>query len=466
MLASGLAFAQKKEALTLEEAINQALSSNQSYVAAKTNLKAKKENVLIARANFLPRLDAGGSFTYSESETYSETEGVLPELTGMLGGMVTQMIYKEKFFADYDIQKSLYVSEQEQLRDTRYGIVLAAGEAYIGTLLAEKILDVYLENRKLTLQNLQAAKDRKEFGSASRQEVLRWEVQLYANDQTLADQRARVVVNRVSLNQVRNRPAEEVDSVEPLTVEKDGFIFSSSVVAEAIEDADKARIVRDYLVALALANSPTIASVDKQIVAQRRQYVSDKRWLIPSFSASGGGTFKYLTSGSGTELESDNQGFWQVGLSLEWPILAGGAYISSFKQAKSELQALNSQRTELKTSLEKEVRSSVAVVIAGFKKIGLSRSQAEAADENYQLVYDSYLMGESSLLVLLDAQRQKLQGDYAVTVALYTFLLDLLILEQGIAYFPFLESEDEVSKIIQDLESKLTGGLSEQVAIR
>ena len=142
---------------------------------------------------------------------------------------------------------------------------------------------------------------------------------------------------------------------------------------------------------------------------------------------------------------------------MAWPLVDGGANINKVRQSKSQMSAIELQKDDVKSSLEQSIRSVVAVIISDFINVGLSKTQAEFAQQNYDLVYDSYLVGESDLLDLLDAQDQKLGADISSRVALYTFFIDLLVMEQTIGYFPFLKPQDEVDTIINALENQLLG---------
>ena len=93
--------------------------------------------------------------------------------------------------------------------------------------------------------------------------------------------------------------------------------------------------------------------------------------------------------------------------------------------------------------------------MADYRMIGLARAQAETAEQSYQLVYDAYLVGEVSLLDLLDAQSQRVSANASATTTLYTFLTDLLSAQEAIGYFSFLEPRDEVQSRIQELERRL-----------
>jgi outer membrane protein TolC len=105
--------------------------------------------------------------------------------------------------------------------------------------------------------------------------------------------------------------------------------------------------------------------------------------------------------------------------------------------------------------MEQGIRSTLEVALADYPKKGLARAQAETEEQNYQLVYDAYLVGEVSLLDLLDAQRESFSANASATTAFYTFLSDLLSAQQAVGYFPFLEPRDEVESWIRELEHKI-----------
>ena len=362
------------------------------------------------------------------------------------------MIYNEKYLANFKIQKYLFASQEELYRNTRYSIISAAGMSYIGLLFAEDLLDVQQENILITEQNLNASSDRQEVGSTNMQEVLRWETQLYSDRQAIESQKAVVIIRRGSLNQLLNVPIETRENIEKLTIENNGFIFSSEVVASTAKDDEKAIIIRDFLVELGLANSPVLASIDQQLLAQNRQLEANKRWAIPNFNFDASTNAKFDLNPEEAEDIGDDKGFWKLGLKMYWPLVDGGANINKVKQSRFQMSALELQRNDIKTSLEQTIRASVAVVISDFLNIGLAKAQADAADRNYDLVNDAYYVGESSLLDLLDAQNQKLVADISSRVALYTFLSDLLAVEQAIGYFPFWNLRKTYRRLSENLK--------------
>ncbi len=440
--------------MTIEEAVNRALEENPNLASAKANLEAARYNIAIARANYLPGLNILGSLSQSNTSTFTEA-GFVPASSAVVGASLSQMVFNEKYLANFKIQKYLFASQEEQLRNTRYSTISAAGIAYINLLFSLDLLDVQQQNLLVTVKNMEAASDRYEVGSTNRQEVLRWETQWYADKQSVESQKAAVIISRGSLNQLLNMPLETIENIEKLTLEKNGFIFASDIVASTVHDEGKALIIRDFLVELGLANSPILASIDQQLQAQGRQLKANKRWAIPNFNFSAGADAKFDLDKGNTDGDIEDLGYWKVGLTMFYPIIDGGANINKVKQSSLQMSALELQKNDIKTSIEQSIRASMAVVISDFSNIGFSEKQRNTAQTNYELVLDAYYTGESTLLDLLDAQNQKLVADISYRVALYTFFEDLLAVEQLIGYFPFMEPEENVQAIINELERRL-----------
>lgn len=455
MMTTIIVNAQEQNYLTWKGTINKVLEQNQNLASAEVNLAAAESNIAIARANYLPGLNVLGSVSQSKTATFSQTAGVIPSSAALAGASLSQMIYNEKKVANIKIQKYLYASQEEQFRNLRYNIISGTGMSYVALLFASDLLSVQQENFEITEHNLEAAKDRFEIGSTDKQEVLRWQAQLFAGRQSIESQKAMVIIRQGGLNQLLYKPIETKNELEKLTLENNGFVFSSNMVASSVSDEKKAIIIRDFFVELGLANSPVMAGLEQQLLAQTRQVQANKRWAIPSFNASASADAKFDLNPEDAQADDSDIGFWKVGVTMFIPLVDGGANVNKVKQSKLQMSALELHKNDLETSLEQSIRASLAVVIGDFLNIGYAKEQAEAANMNYELVNDSYLVGESSLLDLLDAQNQKLAANISSRVALYTFFNDLLAVELAIGYFPFLQPKEEVDALINKLELRL-----------
>ena len=132
ILSCHVTFAQNDQPLTLSSAVNRALRANVNLAAAQADLEANLRQVDITRAGYLPSIDFLGSISESKTASYSESLGVLPSTSGLVGGSLTQMIYNQKTLASHKIQKQIYAGQQEQYRNTRYATISSTSQAYIG----------------------------------------------------------------------------------------------------------------------------------------------------------------------------------------------------------------------------------------------------------------------------------------------------------------------------------------------
>jgi len=435
------------------EAINQALDANQALVAARQTLDAQQKDIAKARSKMLPSIKFSGLGWASEAETFSSSLGLIPARGALGFGQLNETLYNHADIDALGSQKHLYQSQAESYENARTQTIAAAGQGYLGVLLAQALMALQRENLGLTKKSLGIAQAQKSSGEVPYRNVLRWESQVYADERQVVAQKSSLLQSRFRFNQVRNRPAEEVCMLEQLTVEKDGFIFSSNVIVDAISEDAKAAVARNYLVNLGFERSHVLRSLDAEIEAQERTMKSARRWMIPSLDAMTLGSVFARTSGAGSDVKESGALFWIAGLTLDWKVLQGGSFIAQMNQSKAELWSLKSQRNDIATSLEENIRGTVAVAMASFEEIGLSVQQAETAAKNYELTAEAYLVGEAALVDLLDAQQLLLGANTAAREALYMFLSDLLTVEQSIDYFPFLEGD--AGSRVRELEAKL-----------
>ena len=435
------------------EAIEQALDANQALVAARQTLEAQHKDIAIARSAMLPNIGAGSTAQISEGPTFSSTVGLIPERTINAVGTVSWTLYNHADIDSLGSQKHLYESQQQSYEVTRVNTTATAAQSYLNVLLQQALLLVRELNLDLTQESLEVTRAQEGAGAVPYREVLRWEAQRFADRQSIATQQGSLLSSRFGLNQVRNRPAEEVCTLEEITVEEHGFLFSSEAVTKAITDEAMAAVARDYLVTLGLSRSPTLRSLDAQIHAEWRRKKSTRRWMIPSLSGGAGAAAFLLTGGEGADQQPAGSVFWRLGLQLDWTVLDGGYYIATMNQAKASFGSLQWQREHQASALEQDIRSTAAVAMKSFAVIELAEQRLAAAKENYELVNEAYLDGATSFLDVVDAQQLLLSANIAARQAVYEFLSNLLSLEQAMAYYPFLESDADMR--VRELEAEL-----------
>ncbi|MEO0640320.1 MAG: TolC family protein, partial [Bacteroidota bacterium] len=120
-----------------------------------------------------------------------------------------------------------------------------------------------------------------------------------------------------------------------------------------------------------------------------------------------------------------------------------------------DLARLRNQEKDLQNQLELRIRSSLQQVGASFAEIGLAEKAAEAATENLRIAQDGYKEGIVPVAQLIDAQQATLQTQILASNAIYSFLLDFLIVERAIGFYYFLETPESQTAFLERLDEYL-----------
>jgi len=441
--------------LGLTDAVRQTLGANLDLAAQRSRLVAQEEEISVVRSNLLPQIDLSARAQVIENDRSDDGRGFTTQESATVGAEFTQVLYDEMDWANYTIQKHVYDGQRAQFDAFEQGVVQEAANAFLELDRARAQLDIQQHNRELTARNLETSRTRIAAGWSSEREVLRWESQLATNDTDVIDARTQVLVGRFELNRVRNLSAETVIALLPAGIEEYGFVYAREGIAQAIATPESDRRLRDLLVAIGLMRSPELAQIDAAIAASERLLAANKRaFWVPSVSASA--AIDYLAASSSTSSNSNfNETEWGAAAALTFPLLKGGAKFARYRQTGEVLTGLRVQRRAAGQSVDQSIRAAFAAASGAYHNVAAARRQEAAAERNFKLVDEAYVLGVASILSLLDAQAQLLSANLAVTNSIYGFLEAVIDAEKQMALYPFLESESEMTELIDRLERQV-----------
>jgi len=439
--------------LGLADAVRQVLEANLDLAAQRRALAADREQIGIARSTLLPQIGVGAQAQYLDVDR-SDADNTTQASASVSAG-VTQVLYDETAWADFGIQKHVYAEQRAQFEGFRLGVVQDGANAFLELDRARAVLDIQEQNRELTARNLETSRARIAAGWSSDRELLRWETQLAANDTDVVQARIEVLVNRFELNRVRNQAAEAPITPLPASIEEYGWVYARKPIAEAIVEPEGDRRLRDLLVRVGLGRSPELAALDAAIAAEERLRTANRRaFWVPSLNL-GVGVNHLAADGSGGASPDFNETEWGVSAGLTFPLLEGGAKFAELRQTQESLASLRIQRRSSAQSIDQSIRAAFAQASGAYTNVGFAHKQQAAAQRNFELVNESYILGVASILALLDAQAQLLTANQAVTDALYGFLVDLIAAQEQMALYPFLEPEPEMTELLDRFEREL-----------
>jgi outer membrane protein TolC len=119
-----------------------------------------------------------------------------------------------------------------------------------------------------------------------------------------------------------------------------------------------------------------------------------------------------------------------VGLSLSIPIFAGGKRHQAIRQAKNQHQQLQLQVENTERQLKIAIRQSLNTMEMNMKSYYAAQSAEESAQKAYDIASASYRLGRGTILDLNDAQLALTQSQLAKSQAVYNFITAKAQLEQ------------------------------------
>jgi outer membrane protein len=444
-------FAEEPE-FSLTDAVQQAIASNLNLVAQRQALEADRQEIGLARSVLLPQVDFGMRGQYLDDERTDAARGNNKQGSFLVGAGLSQVIYDEQSWAGFSVQKHIYEGQVNELESFELGVVQDAASAFLEFDSAQNVLEIQEHDRELTRENLEKTRARIAAGWSSEGEILRWKAQLAGNDTDVRKAQVSVLQNRLELNRVRNLQPEASVTILPVALASYGFLYANEKITAAIVDPEQDRRMRNYLVRAGIARSPDLAALDASIAVGERQLTSSERaFWVPTLSFNAG--VDYLVNHSTDD--DFNQTEWGVKGLFTFPVFQGGAKFAGLDQAQATLQSVRTQRRATAESLEQTIRLAFAKATGSFESLGFAGREVAAASEYFELVDQSYILGVSSVLDLLDAQRQLLAAQLTLNDAKYGFFEDLIAAERSISLYAFLHDPGEVKALLSGLAQEL-----------
>jgi len=450
------------QVLTIEEAVFIAAAANLDLAAAERSVAAGEQNIYESRSRLLPNIDIGAGGRIIDKDRAETSQNLAPEKLWAGSATATQIIYSDKAWSDYTVQKYLQTRRIEDRDSLKLDVIQSAATAYLNVLRAKAIERIQKDNLKLTRENLERARIRQSIGAAGPDEVYRWESQIAGSRQTVLLSESISMNAMTSLNRILNRPLrEKFETTEIKTGDPMGILEKERLV-RFMSDPNKMGLFRDFIVQEGLEAAPELRSIQAGISARERIVKSSQRdfWL-PTFSLEGNVTEAFSKDGEGSgDIPGRDNTDWDAGVYATFPLFAGGRDVADYKRTREELKQLRLQQRAARQKIEEKILNSVHLIRASYPGIELSRDALIAAEKNLELVTDSYSRGIKSIIELLDAQNQALVARQKAANAVYNFMIDIMAVQRSIGQFVLFSEDEKQQAFFQKLDEFLKTGLS------
>jgi len=406
--------ASKRKVITLEQAYDRTLISDQSVRIAY--IEIRKANLLpwSALTKLTPRITGGYSYNHSETKTSSLFD--VPSSIGVAGTQNTNLSLQQTlidftFFPAYRYARLSGVTARLQYQLTIRNVLFGVAKAYYEVLKQQKIVAVDKDTLELAKKQLQLSQDQYDVGAVSKVDVLRGQSTLESAKQNLISDQNILALDRDVLANTLNLQgaAREFD------------------VAQPEDSTEKAGKLEDHL-AEAYANREDykVSSIAIQQNIELRNEVIGH--YAPTVSAQFAKNWAERTSAA-------NSDSWDALVSVQVPIFTGGQREIDLRTAHHNIDEARLNLETTAKSVESDVRTTWLEVETLHETIQSLEAQVAANEQNYKDLVNQYQAGTATSLDTQTGLIQLVTTRTTLITQIYQYQIALRDLQRSMASF-------------------------------
>ena len=411
----------QSQVITLEQALEIALSENVSVKVADLEIKRSEYAKKGAYAALYPQIDLTGSYqrTIKKQVMYMTMNGqsmgieVGKSNTINAGASAAMPVVNAQIWGSLKLSALDVELAVEKARSSRLEMVTQVKNAYYAVLMAKEAFDVYKEVYENAVLNLEETQKKFDAQKTSEFELVRAKTSV-----------ANAVPN------VYNAESSVILALWQLKAVLGVDLDMDLDVAGKLEDHSQQMFYDIHQHdSVSLDNNTTMKQLAIQMEQLAQNIKLQKFANIPSLALAF--NFSYMSMADDISFkEFPWTPYSTVGLSLNIPIFAGGKRYQAIRQAKNQHQQVQLQVANTERQLKIAIRQSLNSMEMNMKSYYAAQTAEESAQKAYDIAAASYKLGRGTLLDLNDAQLALTQSQLAKSQAVYNFLSAKAQLEQ------------------------------------
>jgi outer membrane protein TolC len=413
-----------------------------------------------------PQIRGQMGYMRVDSNIAQRSFGMFPRERTSAGLALRQLIYSDPVIsqlraANKNVDSALFREES-----LRLDVAARTQELYIDCLSAASQFWIKEHNLRLTIQNLETARQRKAAGTAGAQEVYRWEAQEAQDRSQVSRSQAALQTAMVGLNRIMGENQNQIWTFQNSGASQMKGAFNEQAFMSLVSNPADFSALISLVVDTALDTSPELKSVDSLIDATRilRGYYK-RRFVVPEASVE----FGYRRTLNQTfdnvpdpDLESfikqvpeDADDHWAFQVKLVWPLFEGGGKVVDLRKNRATLRKLESLHREASQIIEERARNALIRADTARRDMDFARRAAQAARKNFKITRDGYAQGVSTILDLLDAQRETVVQEREAVLSEYDYLKAIVEVQRSMNGIAALIPEEEQEAWWQELKDRM-----------
>ena len=423
IISASSVYSQKK--LTLQDALNIGLNNSKDLKISSSKVISSDAGVTNANSQFLPQLKFSANYTHlSDVPPFVVDIPIFPHpitiAQTILDNYTLKLSVQQPIFTGFRLislkNSSVYLREAAQIdfQKDKNEAALQIQTAFWNYDKAIEVKSVIDDNLKMVEQHLQDTKNFFSNGLATKNDVLKLEVQ-YSNTKLMQiDDENNIEIAMASLNKAIGFPLDEKTEINPLVIMvDDNFKSYTELLNEALNNRDE------------------IKSAEKRIEANKESIHANRSDYFPQVYING--DYYYSEPNSRYQPPLDQfKGTWDVGITLSWSIWTWGGTSSQVIQAEQNLVQNQTMRDEIKDNISLEVNQNFLALKYAKEKLDVLKLTIEQADENLRTTDDKYNNQLATSTDLINAENSLITAQINYKTALVDYEIAKVKLEKSI----------------------------------
>ncbi len=441
--------------LTLDKAIEIAMSENPTIKVADLEIEKKKYTKKIAQAPLYPQIDAVGQYTRTIQKQVMYMDGAFDmteTLAPMFAGMEKTFIKDVPGYTPGDLStaiaqefanqpdtsgdgitvgrdnnwsggftlnwpviiptlwKSIQISSLdvelavESARSSKINMSNDVKKAFYTVLLAQDSYDVFKQSYDNAVLNYNDIKNKFDQGVVAEFDLVRADVRVKNVKPNLIQAQNVLNLSTLSLKALMGMDMDTPIKAEGSLKNYEEVLYSDVISADT-----------------SLANNSNLKQFDIQTEQLQKSLELYKAQYWPTVSVSG--NYMYMSMNNDFRF-SDYR--WNptssVGLTVSIPIFNGFKKQSEIRQTKVSLEQMKWQREDIVRNLTLAVKNSVSSMTNFVEQVFSTRDAVKQAQKGYEISQKRYDTGMGTLLELNDAELALTQTSLSYNQAIYNYL--------------------------------------------
>lgn len=416
--------------LTLDEALEMALSENPTIKVADLEIERYDYVRKQTLANLYPQIDASGQYTRSivkQEMAKGLSFGADNTLTAT--GNISLALFVPSVYRQLKMNKTEMASAVESARNSRIELVADVRTAFYNVLLAEQSLSVLQESIVTTQRVVDNTEVQFRAGVASEYDYITAKVQLSNLRPSVVQAENAIELSKLQLKMYLSIPEEvEIEVSGSLDDMRTEVLLGSDNLStdishnSSLRTLDLQRELLEHQVKLIQTQRmPTIAAFGSAI------YTGNDMERLDFGSMMGGGANTPEGGTAEAVAQASSSSFWwqhpiNVGLQISIPIFSGFSKTNQVRSVRNQIRQLDIQRSYAEEGVGLQLRQSINNLLTARETMMANEQTVEQAQKAYDISYTRYGAGAGTILELNSAQLQLTQAQLNYSQSIYDYL--------------------------------------------